>query len=144
MYTYNAEDVRIRNLCGEYDTAYVYDTNAKLSRLLQKTTNGITTKYVYGRGLIGDPGMLSLRGTKVTVLEHFYDTLLEEYTIAFGGARNAMFRLKENWRYLLRRFQPCEKLAKRLRKTTDVAEYKAITKEIFHNIPMLDALDPDW
>ena len=97
-----------------------------------------------GRGLIGDPGMLSLRGTKVTVLERFYDTLLEEYTIAFGGARNAMFRLKENWRYLLRRFQPCEKLAKRLRKTTDVAEYKAITKEIFHNIPMLDALDPDW
>ena len=32
----------------------MYDTNAKLSRLLQKTTNGITTKYVYGRGLIGE------------------------------------------------------------------------------------------
>ena len=52
-YTYNAEDVRIRNLCGEYDTTYVYDTNVKLSRLLQKTTNGVTTKYVYGLGLIG-------------------------------------------------------------------------------------------
>ena len=48
-----AEDVRIRNLCGEYDTTYVYDTNAKLSRLLVKTTNGVTTKYVYGLGLIG-------------------------------------------------------------------------------------------
>lgn len=97
-----------------------------------------------GRGLIGDPGMLSQRDTKVTALEQFYDALLEEYTIAFGGPRNAMFRLKENWRYLLRRFQPCEKLAKRLRKTTDVAEYKAITKEIFHTIPMRDALNPDW
>ena len=53
-YTYNAEDVRIRNLCGEYDTTYTYNTNCKLSQLLCKTTNGITTKYVYGRGLIGE------------------------------------------------------------------------------------------
>ena len=33
---------------------YTYDTNTKLSRLLCKTTNGITTKYVYGLGLIGE------------------------------------------------------------------------------------------
>ena len=53
-YTYNAEDVRIRNLCSDADTAYTYNTNCKLSQLLQKTTNGITTKYVYGLGLIGE------------------------------------------------------------------------------------------
>ena len=46
--------MRIRNLCGEYDTTYTYNTNCKLSQLLCKTTNGITTKYVYGRGLIGE------------------------------------------------------------------------------------------
>ena len=54
IYTYNVEDVRIRNLCGEYDTTYVYNTNCKLSQLLCKTTNGITTKYIYGLGLIGE------------------------------------------------------------------------------------------
>ena len=53
-YTYNAEDVRIRNLCSDADTVYTYNTNAKLSQLLQKTTNGIATKYVYGLGLIGE------------------------------------------------------------------------------------------
>ena len=53
-YTYNAEDVRIRNLCSDADTTYTYNTNCKLSQLLQKTTNGITTKYVYGLGLIGE------------------------------------------------------------------------------------------
>lgn len=54
-YTYNAEDVRIRNLCECCeDTTYTYDTNGKLSKLLMKTTNGVTTKYVYGRGLIGE------------------------------------------------------------------------------------------
>lgn len=54
-YTYNAEDVRIRNLCECCeDTTYMYDTNGKLSKLLVKTTNGSTTKYIYGRGLIGE------------------------------------------------------------------------------------------
>lgn len=53
-YTYNAEDVRIRNLCSGEDTKYTYNTNCKLSKLLTKTTNGVTTKYVYGRGLIGE------------------------------------------------------------------------------------------
>ena len=53
-YTYNAEDVRIRNLCEDEDTTYTYDTNCKLSKLLCKTTNSVTTKYVYGRGLIGE------------------------------------------------------------------------------------------
>ena len=53
-YTYNAEDVRIRNLCEDEDSTYTYDTNCRLSKLLCKTTNGIVTKYVYGRGLIGE------------------------------------------------------------------------------------------
>ena len=53
-YTYNVENVRIRNLCEDEDTTYTYDNNAKLNRLLCKTTNGVTTKYVYGRGLIGE------------------------------------------------------------------------------------------
>ena len=53
-YTYNAENVRIRNLCGDSDTTYVYNTNAKLSSMLMKTTDGVVTKYVYGRGLIGE------------------------------------------------------------------------------------------
>ena len=53
-YTYNAEDVRIRNLHAGQDTTYTYDTNCNLSKLLCKTTNNVTTKYVYGRGLIGE------------------------------------------------------------------------------------------
>ncbi len=97
-----------------------------------------------GRGLIGDPGMLSPGGTTVAALEPFYGDLLEHYIEAFGGARNAMFRLKENWRYLLCRFEGSEKLGKRLRKTTDLEEYKAITAQIFQTLPLKDKLEPDW
>ncbi len=53
-YTYNAEDTRIKAVCDSKTTVYTYDTVAKLSRLLCKTTNGVTTKYAYGLGLIGE------------------------------------------------------------------------------------------
>ena len=55
VYTYNAEDVRIGLHFGPYEnTTYVYDVNCKLSKLLMRNTNGVVTKYVYGRGLIGE------------------------------------------------------------------------------------------
>lgn len=88
-----------------------------------------------GRGLLRDPGMLS-GGTDPERLAVFMDSLLENYTEAFGSPRNAMFRLKENWSYLHTRFSGSEKLWKRLRKTTDIAEFRAITDEIFHTLPL--------
>ena len=97
-----------------------------------------------GRGLIGDPGMLTPGGTTAAALEVFFSELLEEYLTAFGGSRNAMFRLKEHWRYLLRRFAGSDKLGKQLRKTTDLAQYKAITREIFQTLPLREEPDPDW
>ena len=97
-----------------------------------------------GRGLVGDPGMLSTGGSNVAALEAFYDELFAVYTEAFGGTRNAMFRLKENWRHLLCKFEGSEKLGKRLRKTTDAGEYKAITHEIFRTLPLREEMLPDW
>lgn len=88
-----------------------------------------------GRGLVADPGMLS-GGTDKAKLEAFMDELLEVYTVEFGGSRNAMFRLKENWGFLHSRFEGSEKLWKRLRKTTDPQEFKAITTEMFRTLPL--------
>lgn len=88
-----------------------------------------------GRGLVGDPGMLTQGWDKAT-LQRFCDELLEGYIDAFGSARNAMFRTKENWSMLINRFQNPEKLWKKLRKTTDLAQYKAITAEIFATLEL--------
>ena len=89
-----------------------------------------------GRGLLADPGMLLPGGTTLHALEAFLNELLENYTEVFGGSRNAMFRMKENWGLLHSRFDFSDKLLKRLLKTTDVAEYKAITAEILHTLPL--------
>ena len=88
-----------------------------------------------GRGLIADPGMLS-GGTDKAALEGFMNELMAVYEVEFGGSRNAIFRLKENWGFLHSRFEGCDKLWKRLRKTTDAAEFKSISAEIFHTLPL--------
>jgi tRNA-dihydrouridine synthase len=86
-----------------------------------------------GRGLVADPGMCC-GGTDVKKLETFMNELMAVYTVEFGGARNAIFRLKENWGFLHDRFEGSEKLWKRLRKCTDAAEFQSITSEIFHTL----------
>lgn len=89
-----------------------------------------------GRGLVADPGMLLPGGTTREALEGFLAELLEAYVEIFGGARNAMFRMKEHWSMVIRKFENTEKLGKRLRKTTDLEEFKAVTGQILHQLPM--------
>lgn len=101
---------------------------------LQKDFPGLEAVMV-GRGLVADPGMLTV-GTDKKQLQQFMNALLEEYTVAFGGSRNAMFRLKENWGFLHSRFEGCDKLWKKLRKTTDLEEYKAVTAQIFETLEL--------
>ena len=101
----------------------------------------LTVKYpqvqsiMIGRGLIADPGMLS-GGTGKKALECFVNDMMDAYEEAFGGSRNAIFRLKENWGFLHTRFEGSEKLWKRLRKSTDPQEFRAITAEFFHTLDL--------
>ena len=97
-----------------------------------------------GRGLLADPGMLSPAGTSRQVLQAFTDELTQCYIDTFGGARNAMFRMKENWGLLRHRFEGSDRLWKQLRKTTDLNEYRSITQEIFQTLPLQEPYTPQW
>ena len=97
-----------------------------------------------GRGLIADPGMLTSGGTTREALQAFTEELTQCYIEAFGGARNAMFRMKENWSFLRHRFDGSDRLWKQLRKTTDLNEYRAITSQIFATLPLAERYDPQW
>ena len=92
-----------------------------------------------GRGLVADPGMLS-GGTDAPALEGFLNELLSVYEVEFGGSRNAMFRMKENWGFLHSRFEGSHKLWKQLRKTTDVSEFKSLSTQILHTCPFQSIL----
>ena len=129
MFTYCAENSKTP-LCYNGDVCNLEDIDRIRSRFPQ------VGSVMIGRGLIGDPGMLTPGGTRVEGLEALLNALLEEYLVLFGGSRNAMFRLKEHWSMLIHRFEGSERLGKRLRKTTDLEEYKAITREIFGTLPL--------
>lgn len=126
-FAYAAENSKAK-LCYNADIRSLAD--------VQKLTDAYpqVQAVMIGRGLIGDPGMLCSNGTDVQVLEQFHNELLQSYIAQFGGARNAMFRMKEHWSYILPNFADNERLAKRLRKCTDVAEFSAITRAIFHTL----------
>jgi tRNA-dihydrouridine synthase len=97
-----------------------------------------------GRALIGDPGMLIPEGTTAKTLKAFHDEMVEEYSRVFGSQRNAMFRMKENWSLLHKRFEDADRLWKKLRKTTDYEEFMDISSEIFQTLPLAEALRADW
>ena len=102
------------------------------------------TSVMLGRGLIGDPGMLSKNHTTAQNLQEFHNALLDGYLSEFGGARNAMFRLKEHWRYWFCLFNDSDKFQKKIRKSTDMQEYRTITMEIFQTLTLRDQLSPNW
>lgn len=96
-----------------------------------------------GRALICDPGMFCQGGTDPDGLAAFMQELLDTYIEVFGSSRNAMFRLKENWRYLLPHFEGSEKLGKQLRKTTDINQFRDITAQLLA-LPLRTDWAPDW
>ena len=96
-----------------------------------------------GRGLIADPGMLS-GGTERDTLEAFLAELADTYCVIFGSKRNAIYRLKDNWHYLIALFEGSDKHWKELRKSTDYERFCAITHEIIHTLPMKKSWEPTW
>ena len=132
--------------------AYEHSTNPLCyngNLMTKHQADAISARYpgvesvMIGRALIADPGMLC-GGTTAQALEGFLGELTEEYIRAFGSARNAMFRLKENWGFLRHSFEGSDKLWKQLRKTTDIREYSAITAQILHTLPLTDGLLVTW
>ena len=105
--------------------------NGDIKSLKQAESLPPVDAIMIGRGLVADPSMLAENNADMKQLEVFYDAMLEAYSAAFGSSRNALFRLKEHWRYFLERLEGAETLGKKLRKTTDLEEYRHITKSIF-------------
>lgn len=96
-----------------------------------------------GRGLVANPGMLS-GSTTPERLEAYLDELLETYSEVFGSRKNTMFRMKEHWFYVLTLFEGSEKLGKQLRKTTDYDQFRSLTHQIIHTLPMREEIEANW
>ena len=88
-----------------------------------------------GRGLVADPGMLC-GGTDRETLKAFLTELSDTYCRVFESKRNAIYRMKDNWHYLIALFEGSDKLWKELRKCTDYDRFMAIANQIIEPLPM--------
>ena len=96
-----------------------------------------------GRGLVADPGMLS-GGTDREILKAFLNELSDTYCTVFESKRNAIYRMKDNWHYLISLFEGSDKLWKEMRKSTDYDRFMAIANEIIATLPMRDHPEINW
>lgn len=102
------------------------------------------TSLMLGRGLIADPALLRPEKRTRERLQAFDEALYEGYRTMFGNDRNAIMRMKEVWYYHIHLFEGGEKLAKRLRRTTDRAEYCAAVQEIYRTLPLREHAVQGW
>ena len=96
-----------------------------------------------GRGLVADPGMLA-GGTDRDTLKAFLGELSDTYCRVFESKRNAIYRMKDNWHYLIGLFEGSEKLWKEMRKSTDYDRFMSIANEIIETLPMRDHPEIIW
>ncbi|MDO5545026.1 MAG: tRNA-dihydrouridine synthase family protein [Eubacteriales bacterium] len=128
-FTYAVEHSK-NPLCFNGDIRTIADIDA-----LQAQYPGLNAVMI-GRGLIADPGML-VGGTDIHTLEAFLNALMDDYEVEFASCRNALFRMKENWAHLHDRFGGSDRLWKKMRKTTDAAEFRRLSAELLHTCPMV-------
>ena len=96
-----------------------------------------------GRGLVADPGMLT-GSTDRQTLKAFLSELSDTYCIVFESKRNAIYRMKDNWHYLISLFEGSDKLWKEMRKSTDYDRFMAIANEIITTLPMRAHPEISW
>ena len=96
-----------------------------------------------GRGLVADPGMLK-GSTDRQTLKAFLSELSDTYCIVFESKRNAIYRMKDNWHYLISLFEGSDKLWKEMRKSTDYDRFMAIANEIITTLPMRAHPEISW
>ena len=96
-----------------------------------------------GRGLVANPGMLS-GGTDRDTLKAFLNELSDTYCTVFESKRNAIYRMKDNWHYLIALFEGSDKLWKEMRKSTDYDRFMAIANEIIATLPMREHPEINW
>lgn len=100
----------------------------------------ITAKYselnavMIGRGAIANPGLFrEIRtGQRMTVdeLMHFHDDLFESYATVWSE-KDALFKLKEVWGYIGKRFVDVDKQLKAIRKSSSGSEFMAATRQVW-------------
>ncbi|EJT5938853.1 TPA: tRNA-dihydrouridine synthase family protein [Clostridium perfringens] len=92
-------------------------------------------KIMLGRGILANPALmneiLNNEFMDKKVLKEFYDEIFSKYREVFNEDRNAMFRMKELWGYMIYMFSNNKKYAKKIKKAQKVVDYNQAVTSLF-------------
>ena len=115
-----------------------------LAQVLEKLP--MIDTVMIGRGILQNPGLLQqLKAASVdsegaslpspeerlAVLKEFHNSLLAGYQVIMSGDTNTLYKMKDLWTFLSRSFESPDKYVKKIRKATDVSDYKLAVNTLF-------------
>lgn len=88
-----------------------------------------------GRGVLANPGLINEIKNNAfldkKVLRDFHDELFNEYIELFREEKNAIFRMKELWGYMIWVFSDNKKYAKKIKKAQNLRDYNEAVLSLF-------------
>lgn len=88
-----------------------------------------------GRGILANPGLMneikSNTNIDKEVLKDFHDEILNNYIELFNEDRNALFKMKELWSYMIYIFSDNKKYAKKIKKSQKLNDYNEAVLSLF-------------
>lgn len=90
-----------------------------------------------GRGLLANPALISeIKDNShldKKVLKDFHDEIFDQYRELFKEDKNAIFRMKELWGYMIHMFSDNKKYAKKIRKAQKLDDYNYAVVSLFND-----------
>ena len=106
------------------------DNHSKFTKDFSKVTS-----IMLGRGIIANPGLMNeiKNSTFIDkkILKCFHDEILEQYIELFNEEKNAIFRMKELWGYMIHIFSDNKKYAKKIKKSQKLSDYNDAVLSLF-------------
>ena len=125
----DALSLSINPVCYNGDIFTIDDHNK-----LMKTFPTVGT-IMLGRGIIANPGLMNeiKNNTNIDkkILKDFHDEMLYKYIEIFDEERNAIFRMKELWGYMIYIFSDNKKYAKKIKKSQNLNDYNEAVLSLF-------------
>lgn len=94
-------------------------------------------KIMLGRGILANPGLINeIKNDKFMdkkILKEFHDELFDNYRELLGEDKNAMYRMKELWGYMIYMFSDNKKYAKKIKKAQRAKDYHDTVEALFND-----------
>ncbi|NFT93088.1 tRNA-dihydrouridine synthase family protein [Clostridium botulinum] len=95
-----------------------------------------------GRGILANPGLMNeIKNNDFInkeLLKDFHDEIFNKYIDLFNEEKNAMFRMKELWGYMIYIFSDNKKYAKKIRKAQKLNDYNEAVLSLFEEQEIIE------